>query len=119
MEARRLALSYAPKAIERLAEMLDSDDERVVVAAAEGLLDRAGLKPFSTEPERHEVITASVDVEATRLTLAARLAALVTGQQEDHQESALAPGVVDAERVLVPTTKKIELSITKTAGGIR
>src|SRR5262249_40374615 len=86
MEARRLALSHAPKAIARLAAMLDSDDERVVIAAAEGLLDRAGLKPFSTEPTRHEVITATLDVEDMRLALAARLAALVAGQQEENPQ---------------------------------
>jgi hypothetical protein len=81
LEARRLALSYAPQAIKRLAEMLDSADERIVVAAAESLLDRAGLKPYSTEPERHEVLVANVDVEALRSSLAARIVALAGGRQ--------------------------------------
>jgi hypothetical protein len=82
LEARRLALSFAPKAIERLAAMLDSEDERVVIAAAEGLLDRAGLKPYALEPERHEVAVATVDVESMRAALAARLTALVARPQE-------------------------------------
>ncbi len=75
LKCRRLALSHAPKAIERLAAMLDSKEERVVVAAAEGLLDRAGLRPFALEPERVEVTT-PVDVDALRAALAVRVAAL-------------------------------------------
>ena len=84
-EARRLALSYAPRAIRKLASLLDSEDERVVVAAAEGLLDRAGLKPYSTEPELQAVVTATVDVETMRSLLAARLTALAA-QREEHAE---------------------------------
>ncbi len=75
-EARRLALSHAPKAIETLAKLLDSEDERVRVAAAEGLLDRAGLRPYSLEPERIEVST-PVDLDALRAALAVRVAGLV------------------------------------------
>jgi hypothetical protein len=74
-EARRLALSFAPKAIERLAAMLDDSDGRVVVAAAAGLLDRAGLRPYSLEPERVEV-TPAVNVDALRAMLATRVAGL-------------------------------------------
>ena len=77
MKARRLALKYAPKAIETLAAMLDAADPRVRVAAAEGLLDRAGLKPFALEPERLEVTAAVVDVDSLRAELARRAAALV------------------------------------------
>jgi hypothetical protein len=77
MRARRLALKYAPKAIETLAAMLDAEDPRVRVAAAEGLLDRAGLKPFALEPERLEVTAAVVDVDSLRAELARRAAALV------------------------------------------
>lgn len=76
-EARRLALSYAPKAVETLAKLLDSEDERVRVAAAEGLLDRAGLRPYSLEPERLEVTAVPVDVDELRAQLAARVASLV------------------------------------------
>ncbi len=78
--ARRLALSYAPRAIKTLADLLGDGDPRVRVAAAEGLLDRAGLKPFSLEPERVEV-TATVDVDALRAALAARLAGLAAARE--------------------------------------
>jgi hypothetical protein len=76
LRARRLALKHAPKAIRTLAALLDDQDPRVRVAAAEGLLDRAGLRPYSLEPERHEVAVAAVDVDALRATLTARVAAL-------------------------------------------
>lgn len=80
-EARKLALTFAPKAITRLADLLDSKDERVVVAAAEGLLDRAGLKPYALEPERVEV-SVGVDVDALRAQLAARVAGLVLAREQ-------------------------------------
>jgi hypothetical protein len=76
-EARRLALSFAPKAIATLAALLDDQDPRVRVAAAEGLLDRAGLRPFALEPERLEVTAVPVDVDSLRAQLAARLGALI------------------------------------------
>lgn len=75
-ECRRLALAHVPAAVERLADMLDSTDERVVVAAACGLMDRAGVAPRAWEGERLEVV-ASVDVDALRAQLAARVAGLV------------------------------------------
>ncbi len=52
MEARRLSLSHAPKAIARLAELLDDKDPRVRLAAAEGILDRAGVKPIALDEEQ-------------------------------------------------------------------
>lgn len=98
LEARRLALSYAPRAIERLAELVGSKDERVAVAAAEGLLDRAGLRPYALEPERHEVAVAAVDVDALRATLAARVAGLaqLSGRPpESGARAALPAGASD------------------------
>ena len=44
-EARRIVLSHAPHAIAMLAVLLDDEDPRVRVTAAEGLLDRSGLFP--------------------------------------------------------------------------
>ncbi len=76
MRCRKLALGHAPKAIETLAQLLDNEDSRVRVAAAEGLLDRAGLRPFSLEPERVQVTAAVVDVDALRAELARRLVSL-------------------------------------------
>lgn len=54
LEARRLALEHAPKAIRRLAALLDSKDPRVRLAAAEGLLDRAGVKAIALDEQRGE-----------------------------------------------------------------
>jgi HEAT repeat protein len=76
LRARRLALHHAPKAIETLAALMTDPDSRVRVAAAEGLLDRAGLRPFSLEPERVQVTAAVVDVDALRAELAQRLVRL-------------------------------------------
>ena len=89
-KARLLALQYAPKAVHTLANLLDSDDERVRVAAAEGLLDRAGLRPYSLEPERVEVV-ASVDVDALRASLAQRVAGIVLAREVMPEVHALPP----------------------------
>ncbi len=89
-EARRLALSHATRAIATLAELLDDKDPRVRVAAAEGLLDRAGLRPYALEPERVEV-THSVDVDALRAALALRVEALVAARSAE----ALSPSGTD------------------------
>lgn len=96
VEARRLALEHAPRAIATLAELLDDEDARVRIAAAEGLLDRAGLKPFATEPERIEVTAVPVDVDALRAALAARVAGLATTARDIPLDS---PGHV---RLLEP-----------------
>ena len=44
-EAKRLAGQHSARAIERLRELLDGDDPRVSVSAAQALLDRAFGKP--------------------------------------------------------------------------
>lgn len=55
-EMRALAAEHSPRAIAVLAELMEkSDKDEVRVRAAEALLDRAGLKPFATEPEKLEV----------------------------------------------------------------
>jgi hypothetical protein len=74
-ECRRLALSHVPRAVAKLAELLNSEDERVVAAAATALMDRAGVAPRSWEGEHLEVV-ASVDPAALRSLLEARLARL-------------------------------------------
>ena len=77
-ECRRLALGYAPEAVHVLAVLLRSDpDPRVRIAAAEGLLDRAGLRPYALEPERME-LTSPVDIDALRASLALRVAGMAT-----------------------------------------
>jgi len=54
-ELRLLALEHSPAALKRLVELVQSQDERVAVHAAEAVLDRAGLRPFSLEPDKIEV----------------------------------------------------------------
>jgi hypothetical protein len=44
-EIKALARAHGKKAIEKLAAMLDSDDERIVTGAAQALLDRGFGKP--------------------------------------------------------------------------
>lgn len=106
--ARRLALRFAPKAIKALGELLDHEDARVRVAAAEGLLDRAGLRPFALEPERVQV-EHTIDAGTLRATLLARLARLDAPREGDAKALSeansgacdTAEGVVDAQaRVL-------------------
>lgn len=49
-EARKLALDKAPRAMERLGELMESTDERVSVIASNSILDRAGLRAID-KPE--------------------------------------------------------------------
>jgi len=44
-EVKRLAQSHGPRAIERLAELMNGDDPRVAVAASQAILDRGFGKP--------------------------------------------------------------------------
>ncbi len=44
-EVVELARTHTPRAIERLAEVLEGDDDKAAVAAANALLDRAWGKP--------------------------------------------------------------------------
>ena len=50
-ECQRLAREASPKAIMRLIELVDSDDERVALLASEKVLERAWGKP-KEQPER-------------------------------------------------------------------
>lgn len=52
VKARALALAHAPRAVEKLAELLENADPRVALAAAEGLLDRAGVRPVALDAEQ-------------------------------------------------------------------
>lgn len=44
-EVKRLARSHATRAIEKLAALIESDDERTAVAACQAILDRGYGKP--------------------------------------------------------------------------
>ena len=48
-EVRRLAAQRAPRAIHRLSELVESTDDRIALAAAVALLDRAGVTPLDIE----------------------------------------------------------------------
>ena len=48
-EARELAGEHSPRAIDRLAALLDHEDPRVAIAAAEALLDRAGVSAVKVD----------------------------------------------------------------------
>lgn len=55
-EVRALLLEHSPAALARLVELVQSDSEAVALAAACAVLDRAGLRPFTAEGERVEVV---------------------------------------------------------------
>jgi hypothetical protein len=50
-EVLRMARALAPRAIERLSELLESEDERVAAVACNALLDRAFGKPREHPPQ--------------------------------------------------------------------
>ncbi len=54
-EVRALAGEHSPRALERLSELMEQKkNPAIALAAAMAILDRAGLKPISFEPEKHE-----------------------------------------------------------------
>jgi hypothetical protein len=53
-EVVALAQALSIRAMERLGELLESEDERVAAVAANAILDRAFGKP---QPQRHEPVT--------------------------------------------------------------
>lgn len=46
---RLLAAERAPRAVQRLAELVESTDDRIALAAAIALLDRAGVTPLEIQ----------------------------------------------------------------------
>jgi hypothetical protein len=95
---RRLLLKLMPKAIAALEVLLDDPDPRVRSQVALGVIDRAGLRPFGLEPERVEVMH-TVDVEALRASLAARLEALAAAG--GPEEPPALPGAPAASAAIV------------------
>ena len=87
-ECRRLALAHVPRAVDRLASLLDDSDPRVVQSAATALMDRAGVAPRAWEGERLEIV-AAVDVDALRASLAQRVAGLVVARDIATEARAL------------------------------
>ena len=61
-EARELARQHGPRALERLVELIESDDERVALMAAKEILDRAYGKPVPRADEDDGESPATVKV---------------------------------------------------------
>ena len=57
-ELRALLLDHAPDAIRKLAEIMAGDSVKEARMAAEGIIDRAGLKGYSVEPDSHAFVGA-------------------------------------------------------------
>jgi len=56
-ELRALALEHSPEAIERLVTLMRQRKAPAIsLGASTAILDRAGLKPFAVEPEKHDVV---------------------------------------------------------------
>jgi hypothetical protein len=54
LECRRLAAEASPRAMRRLIELMDSEDERVSYMAAVAVLDRSGVKPIDYDPAQDQ-----------------------------------------------------------------
>jgi len=69
-EVKELARAHGPKAIAKLAELLDGDDPRVAVSAAQALLDRGYGKPHQSMDIAVDDVTAhNKDELRTKATL--------------------------------------------------
>jgi hypothetical protein len=79
-ELRALAGSHAPEAIATLLELMRTAKSEVRKGAADSLLDRAGLKAYSLEPEKIELTTNAGDDALSRFAalIGRRLAAVPT-----------------------------------------
>lgn len=79
-ELRALAGSHAPDAIDRLVTLMrQRRHPNVARAAAEAILDRAGLKPYSTEPDKLQVTGDGNLADVVLARLAAARAARAAG----------------------------------------
>jgi hypothetical protein len=66
----KLARAHSPRAIQRLAELIESDDERVALVAAQAVLERGWGKPREFADECEPTYTAQPD--ASRLSISER-----------------------------------------------
>jgi hypothetical protein len=72
-EARRLAQDHSTRAIERLAELMESDDHRAAIAACKVLLEQAfGRAPLAATIQ-HDMGADAPGPDLTRLTRAERI----------------------------------------------
>jgi hypothetical protein len=78
-EVVKLARQLSVRAMERLSELMESEDERVAAVAANSILDRAYGKPEVRRPEPVDDVVARLErmTDAERLEDAKRLAAQI------------------------------------------
>ena len=81
-QAVRLARQAAPYAVQRLIQLMDSDDERVAVVACNSILDRAFGRPgFVKEEEKDSIETRVANM--TREERLARMRELLAPMRQD------------------------------------
>jgi hypothetical protein len=71
----RLARALSPRAVERLGELMESDDERVAAVACNSILDRAHGRPKLVERDDKDAFTTQLEsmTPQQRIDLARRL----------------------------------------------
>lgn len=105
-EGARLTLSrYTQKAIDRLVDAIDSDNEKIALQAAESVLDRVGLG----KSQQHEVQVSQVEHEQAKTEaerIFADLKRNAVGQAEDTPQPEL-------EAILVLESESDDLPIAE------
>jgi hypothetical protein len=102
-EVRELARSKAPRAFERLVELMESKDQRVAMAASNAVLDRAHGKPSPEERSAsfamRKVKSAGDVVEA----ISDLLTATANGEVSITEAKELT-SIIEAQRKAIETT---------------
>jgi hypothetical protein len=86
-QAVKLARAAAPKAVGRLIELIDSEDERVAAVACNAILDRAFGKPGPTKEEKDDL-----EARLANMTREERLAEMRRLLEPMQQYLPAAPG---------------------------
>jgi hypothetical protein len=114
-EVRDLVRSKAPRAFERLVDLMESQDERVAIAASNAVLDRAFGRPASedrTATFEMRQITSAADIVAALSDL---LKATANGDLGISEARELTT-IIEAQRKAIETTD-LEVRIIKLEGG--
>ena len=96
-EAMKLAQQAAPYAVNRLIELMDSDDERVAAVACNSILDRAFGKPRA-ERERIDSLELRV-ANMTREQRLARMREILDGMRKYLPVTEQEPTAIEAQAV--------------------
>jgi hypothetical protein len=91
-----LARHAAPRAIQRVIELIGSDDERVALAASIAILDRAHGKP-ALRPQSHTAVDEATKERLDRQLSEARSEAWRQMSEFREMNHGVSPRVVDAE----------------------